>query len=69
MKRRNSTPFKRRFSRARSTPPCFALIENIEIDANREVAKAAAQDDLGGYRRLAASERSHRVTQNLLRIS
>jgi hypothetical protein len=46
-----------------------ALIENIEIGASREVPKAAAQDDLRGYRRLAASEGSHRFTQNPLRIS
>jgi len=46
-----------------------ALVENIEIGASREVPKAAAQDDLRGYRRLAASGGSHRFTQNPLRIS
>ncbi|WP_079539190.1 hypothetical protein [Bradyrhizobium lablabi] len=46
-----------------------AFIENIEIGASREVPKAAALDDLRGYRRLAASERSHRFTQDPLRMS
>ena len=32
-----------------------ALIENIEIGASREVPKAAALDDLRGYRRLVTS--------------
>jgi len=57
------------FTGSINSPLLRALIEDIEIGASREVPKAAAQDDLRGYRRLAASEGSHRFTQNPRRMS
>ena len=46
MKRRNSTPFRRRFSPLVIAAALLdALVENVEIGAGREMPQPAAQDD------------------------
>jgi len=64
MKRRYSTPFKCRFSLARSTLPCSARLSKISRSAPAEKCRRPLRrSDLRGYRRLAASEGSNRFTQ------